>query len=535
MNRYEFSLFKESDQLTPDTIVFLPQQQKVINAWAKGADKIFFEGAIRAGKSICFSYIIDFICSHTIGMEFYIYRDTFESIKKDTHRIFQDHPGFAQGKGVMKDNGKRMYYPSTNSNIFFQHTKGGKHTLGQTAGGIFFEQLESMAEDDFDLIVPRLSQWGPKAIEDYKHKYDKYIREGKLLVPQNYLFMSANPRAGWIKSRYIDTDGIPDLQLDINGKPINVFKPMPVDRVIVQDKLKLEGIKRVSTSVYDNLANLGPAYANLVRTSSNAFKKQYFDGDWTLNTGLIYQEFNPQNIEDGGNVVGKEWEESNKFNPKNLKSITAIDPGYVKSKFVALLTTILTDGTIYCYDEVVKNGKGVETWEKVGPNEFAKELNDKYKEWGLIKAELTIIDSAAHNENAGLGSVSGQLAKHGINAISARKSGEYGSIMGIKDLFKAKKILVNARCQHTIRELGLFRWDERKVISGDQKPLDEDNDIMDALRYIYAATPRAKVINQPYEEKFNKAFEPQNQYSNWMSQWKVKKKKSNRTNLDYGV
>ncbi len=284
------SLFKETNLIKPTDIIMLPKQQEVIDLWANGHNQIFFDGAIRAGKSICFGKMIDFICSHTIGMEFYVYRDTFESIKKDTHRIFMDRPGFASGKAKLRDGGKQLYYPNTQSFIFFQHTKGGKHTLGQTAGGLFFEQLESMAEEDFDLIVPRLSQWGPKAISDYCITHKKLIEEGKIMIPRNYLFMSANPRAGWLKARYVDT--------------------------LVN--LKKEGIVRVSTSVYDNLKNLGPQYENLVNTASNAFKKQYFDGDWTLNSGLIYTEFNPLNYAHGGNVVGNDWEEENKFNPNQF-------------------------------------------------------------------------------------------------------------------------------------------------------------------------------------------------------------------------
>lgn len=492
------ALFKNNEILKPDDIRFLPKQQEVINLWAEGNDKIFFEGSIRAGKSLTFAYIIDFICSHTIGMEFYVYRDTFESIKKDTHRIFLDHPGFANGKAKLKELGKRLYYPSTQSNIFFQHTKGGKHTLGQTAGGIFFEQLESMAEEDFDLIVPRLSQWGPKAIADYCHKYEKLIKLGKIMIPRNYLFMSSNPRAGWLKARYIDT----------------------------KNNLEKEHIQRVSTSVYDNLANLGPEYANLVNTSSSAFKKQYFDGDWTLNSGLIYPEFNPLDVEDGGNVVTNEWEKSNKIDYKMLKHIISIDPGFVKSKFAALMVVILKDGRILCVDEVVKNGKGVESWDKIGPEQFSKELLEKYKERDFLATDQTLIDPAAHNPNGGMGSISGQLTKNGIVTMSAKKTDEYGSILGIKDAFKNKQILVNARCQFLIRELGLFRWDERKVLKGEQKPLDEDNDQADNLRYIYAITPQAKKFPLTWEDQMKKNYNPNNQYSGWMEQWKKKPKKN---------
>lgn len=326
------------------------------------------------------------------------------------------------------------------------------------------------------------------------------------MIPKNYMFATANPRAGWLKSRYIDTDA-------------NLFK---------------ENIKRISTSIYTNLKNLGPEYENLINTASKEFKKQYFDGDWTLNSGLIYSEFNASNIEDGGNVVNSEWEIETAFNPSKFKTIVSIDPGYVKSKYVAILSAILADGTIYIFGELSFNGKNRESFEKIGPDEFSEELKKKYKEFDF-KPDISIIDPAAHDPNGGIGSIAGRMIKNGIHVVSAKKTHEYDCILNIKTLFKNKKILINTRCSETIKELGLFRWDERKVIKGDQKPVDDDNDFCDAIRYIYAVQPNARKIPIGYESVFHQTFDTQKQLSGFMKEcMPIKKPKGKRSPLDWG-
>jgi hypothetical protein len=273
-----------------------------------------------------------------------------------------------------------------------------------------------------------------------------------------------------------------------------------------------------------------------VNTASSAFKKQYFEGNWTLNSGLVYPEFNSMDITDGGNVVTKEWEVENKFNPNNLHTIIAIDPGYVKSKFACLFCAVLPDGRLYFFDEVVKNGKGAESWDKLTPDEIADILIDMYlNKYDRLKPTQTIIDPAANDPRGGMGSLAGQLIKKGIYVSNAKKTHEYDSIMGIKNMFKNRRILINTRCQTFIKELGLFRWDERKVISGDQKPLDDDNDCADCLRFVYAAMPQPKYdAKTDYQSQFDKAYSPKNQYDNWMLGW-MKEKKQKRNPLDYGV
>ena len=48
-------------------------------------------------------------------------------------------------------------------------------------------------------------------------------------------------------------------------------------------------------------------------------------------------------------------------------------------------------------------------------------------------------------------------------------------------LLKANRILINNRCEATIKEFGLYSWDEK---SDSDKPIKKDDHAMDAMRYM---------------------------------------------------
>lgn len=484
-------------------ITWNKKQVEIINSLSN-CNKLFIEGGVRSGKSFLICWIIDYICSKTPGMVALILRKSYESIKTDTHIILKHSPGFlTPDKGQWTD-GSRQFNYNNGSRIYFRHAEGAEHLLGITAGLIFFEQVELIAEQDFDLIKnTRLSQWGGSNLitSEYLQKYDKHIKIGQLLYPRNYLFMTANPRAGWLKGRYIDKNP------------------------------ELEGIKHFHVTTFDNLENLPEEYLGDMSNASDEFKRIYFDGSWQFNSGLIYSEFNEKNI------VEPEWEIINNFNPSKLRTYVGIDPGYSRSKFGVLMSAVLGDGRLYFFDEVCHNGKDEEEWEKVGIPEIIKEMKDKYTKHKFLP-NMTLIDYASNTKVAGMESVSGQFTRLGIPVSNSIKTDEIASIFRIKELFKAGKIIINSRCRHFIRELGLYRWHEKKL----NTPVQEDNDLCDCLRYIINQTPRSIGNSIDITEEYNKNWNKENMYKKWLLTWygKVETKKegfkiSNNTKLDYGL
>lgn len=485
------------------TISFNKKQEDIIESLIDH-NKIFVEGGVRSGKSFLICWMIDYICSRTPGMTALVLRKSYESIKTDTHIILKHSPGFlTPDKGTWSD-GSRQFNYNNGSKIYFRHAEGAEHLLGITAGLVFFEQVELIAEIDFDLIKQtRLSQWGGKNLitQEYLKTYEKHILTGQLLYPRNYLFMTANPRAGWLKGRYIDKD------------------PM------------LEGIKHFHVSTFDNLDNLPEEYLADMANASDEFKRIYFDGSWQFNSGLVYSEFNEANI------VEPEWEVIHNFIPHQYRTYVGIDPGYARSKFAVLMSATLPDGRLYIFDEVVHNGKDVQEFEKRGISEIITEMKQKYAKHKFVP-NMAIIDFAANAKIGGMESISGQFTRLGIPTSNSIKTDEMATIFRIKELLKANKIIINSRCRHLIKEMGLFRWHEKKL----NKPVDEDNDTLDCLRYIVNQTPRAKDGVVSMKELHNQTWNEKNMYDKWLKGWygvkEVKKTgfgTPNNTKMDFGI
>jgi hypothetical protein len=484
-------------------IVWNSKQEAIIESLVDN-NKIFIEGGVRSGKSFLVCFLIDYICSRTPGMVALILRKSYESIKVDTHIILKHNPGFlTPDKGAWAD-GSRQFNYHNGSKIYFRHAEGAEHLLGLTAGLIFFEQAELIAEQDYDLIKQtRLSQWGGNNLitTEYLKLYDKHIKAGQLLYPRNYLFMTANPRAGWMKARYIDKSS--------------------------ED----EGIKHFHVSTFDNLDNLPAEYLADMSNASDEFKRIYFDGSWQFNAGLVYPEF------DDKNIVEPEWEVVNNFRPSDLRTYVGIDPGYARSKFAVLMSATLPDGRLYIFDEVVHNGKDVQEWEKIGIPDIIKEMKEKYSRHKFLP-NMSIIDYASNAKIGGMESISGQFTRLGIPTSNSIKTDEEATIFRIKQLLKEKKIIINSRCRMLIRELGLFRWHEKKL----NKTVDEDNDCLDCMRYIVNQTPTTANGSVNLQELHQQTWNQKNMYQKWVKSWYGVEERpktgfpvKNNTKMDFGL
>ena len=484
-------------------IVWNAKQSEIIESMVDN-NRFFIEGGVRSGKSFLVLWMIDYICSRTPGMTALVLRKSYESIKTDSHIILKHSPGFlTPEKGAWSD-GSRQYNYNNGSRIYFRHAEGAEHLLGITAGLIFFEQVELIAEQDFDLIKStRLSQWGGSNLitREYLKTYEQHIKVGQLLYPKNYLFMTANPRAGWLKGRYIDKSS------------------------------EEEGIKHFHVSTFDNMENLPAEYIADMSNASDEFKRIYFDGSWQFNSGLVFSEFGDANI------IEPEWETVTNFTPSACRTYTGIDPGYSRSKFAVLMSATLPDGRLYVFDEVVHNGKDVQEWEKIGIPDIIKEMKEKYTKHKFLP-NLSIIDYAANAKIGGMESISGQFTRLGIPTSNSIKTDELATIFRIKQLLKEKKIIINSRCKHLIRELGLFRWHERKL----NTPVNEDNDCIDALRYICNQTPNIANGSVNIKDEYNRTWNQKAVYDKWLRSWYNTKDRPkegfsvrNDQKIDYGI
>jgi len=171
----------------------------------------------------------------------------------------------------------------------------------------------------------------------------------------------------------------------------------------------------------------------------------YALGDWGSLGNLIYTNWEKQEFDNGGF--------DNYFN--GLDFGFADDPtAFIRCHYDK------KHKTIYVVDEFYRQAMFID--------EVAEELKS------ILGGELVTCDSSEPRSIA-------DLKRHGIRAIGAKKGP--GSIEhGVKWL-QSHKLVVNPRCNNTIKELTSYKWREDKDGNVIPKPVDMNNHLLDALRY----------------------------------------------------
>lgn len=175
-------------------------------------------------------------------------------------------------------------------------------------------------------------------------------------------------------------------------------------------------------------------------------------GEWGIVEGLVFENWEEQAFD--VNEVSKR---------PNVKSAFGMDFGYVNDPstlFCGLVDTVARE--IYVFDEMYEKGMSNEDiLKKVTEMGYAKER---------IKADSAEPKSIAYLRKAGLRNI--RAAKKGPDSIRA----------GIS-LIQDYKIIVHPRCVNFLTEISNYTWDKDKFDNMVNKPIDDFNHLMDAMRY----------------------------------------------------
>lgn len=173
------------------------------------------------------------------------------------------------------------------------------------------------------------------------------------------------------------------------------------------------------------------------------------DGDWGVAEGLVYD-----------NVVIE------KFDFKQLlpthKLAVGLDFGFVHDP-TALIVFLIGDRDIYIFDEAYQKG--------LSTKEIAKMIKDKGYSNSLI-----IGDSAEGRL------ISELKSEHGIKRLKKSRKGKDSINAGISKI-QGYTIHVLPTCENTINELFSYSYQQDKDGKWLNVPKDEDNHLMDAMRY----------------------------------------------------
>ena len=259
--------------------------------------------------------------------------------------------------------------------------------------------------------------------EDDFNKIDMSIR-GEM--PPGYfkqITLSFNPwsEKHWLKRRFFD---IKDNDILASTTTYKCNEYLGEDDIQVFEKMKLNNPRRY------NIEGLG---------------------NWGIAEGLVYENFEEL-----------EFDIEDIKRRSNIKSAFGLDFGYTNDPTAFICTLVdLDNKEIYIFDE---------HYQKAMTN---KMISDMIKYKGYSK-EMIIADSSEPKSID-------DIQRNGIYRILPAKKGKDSILNGIQ-FIQDFKIYVHPKCENTIIELSNYVWSNKEGVNIN-KPIDEYNHLMDALRY----------------------------------------------------
>lgn len=175
-------------------------------------------------------------------------------------------------------------------------------------------------------------------------------------------------------------------------------------------------------------------------------------GEWGIVEGLVYENWE-ERVFDVHEISIR----------PSVRSAFGMDFGYVNDPstlFCGLVDTVARE--IYVFDEMYEKGMSNE------------DILSKISEMGYSKERIKA-DSAEPKSIA-------YLRKAGLTRIRAAKKGPDSIRAGIS-IIQDYKIIIHPRCVNFITEISNYTWDKDKFDNAINKPIDDFNHLMDAMRY----------------------------------------------------
>lgn len=175
-------------------------------------------------------------------------------------------------------------------------------------------------------------------------------------------------------------------------------------------------------------------------------------GDWGISEGLIYE-----------NWEEREFDYMEISAHTGVKSAIGLDFGYTNDPtalFCGLIDEKMKE--IYVFDELYK---------KALTNNM---ISEEIKNMGHNKEKI-IADSAEPKSID-------ELYEYGLKNVRAARKGKDSINNGIQ-FIQGFKIIVHPRCVNFISEISNYTWAKDKLGNTTNKPIDDFNHLMDAMRY----------------------------------------------------
>ena len=172
-------------------------------------------------------------------------------------------------------------------------------------------------------------------------------------------------------------------------------------------------------------------------------------GNWGIVDGLVFENWREESFD---------LDDVRKF-----QSVFGLDYGYVHDPTAFVVAFVdFKDHKIYIWDEF---------YQKAMTNEM---IAKKIKSLGYEKEKI-IADSAEQKSND-------RLRTLGLTRVQGAKKGK-DSIMNGVTYLQEFEIIIHPKCVNFLTEISNYQWDKDKFGKNINKPIDDFNHLLDALRY----------------------------------------------------
>ncbi len=413
-------------------------------------NKIFVHGGYAGGKSTVVLFKMIQICRHMPGSKFIVGRYTYAALNKDTYEIlFNTQDGLLNGLGVFKRNPDVFEFPN-GSKLFFTHFDSPKDIIGGSVTGYFIEQAEQIKEDVFKALQSRVRHWGRKDTKG--SNYNQYMQRYKddpnvIKPPRSFEFIVANPDStSFLKKKFI-------------SNPEKFAMNWSIYQI----------------NMHDNESNLPAGFIEeQLKDHNDMYVERNVYGSWDGAEGLVYDEFSQDNIVDPITFIRP-----------SERIYIGIDPGI--GHYSAVAFCLIREEKLVVFDEIYERG--------MTASEVARLINEKLAfRFGddINKYDLTyLIDPSSGRTEMGTGkTIKSYYVDAGISPINADNEAQAARFM-IKDLLKARRLLVASNCVNSISEFGKHSW-KPNLSGGKQEVIKLDDDLLDCIRYVCNFQPSFK-------------------------------------------
>lgn len=415
----------------------------------EGCTLVMFDGAVRSSKTISSLLMwLRYINSGPQGALVLVGRTETSAINNVVLPL-QDMLGpkrvvLNRGLGTVTIMGRMVSIYGANDAAAYTKIQG------MTLAGAYVDEGAVIAESFFNMLRSRLSVSGAM------------------------LFLTCNPEGPkhWLKTGWLDKA---EWHLDRDGE-LHHFQRWEDDPDADDGRRAVHlPIWRVTFLLDDNhaLARTNPKFVRDLKASwprGSVFYRRYIRSEWVSAEGAIYSMFDElRNIIPLGDV------------PRRMRLLmVALDYGTTHATRAYALGIADIDGTptLIVVDEFAPEAATVGEHARL----FDAWLEGLRAEWG--DWEWTAIDPAAATFKA-------ELYSLGIENVMNAHNAVLSGIQTVQSLIFTRRIrVVRERCPKLLAAIGGYMWSTKATEKGRTEPVKENDDEVDALRYVVYTSRR---------------------------------------------